>query len=609
MQYFERAWLTIPEFSPPSWAVSDSTISCEDLGKFSPPDGLYPLPVFHEDEQLRHSESVIGEIYVAELLAMFTYYDSLWGWAKEQTLIHLGGTFKPGQLISCDFGVYAPAFKGKHGHTESEVEADLARFWNQLQMPVTPLRDEIDRIARTGMGRILDEVVVLVDSEVLSPREYVVREYAIRQLVGPVYFVELSLRLYLQPGLHHAVVLMSEKDSDCTYYLSFTIEMSDAPVAPVASMLRAAVGAGDYIATSSDTLSRCVGRDCRFVTCCSPFGAVTVHTPPYDADGRTLPGAIRDSEIFVEYHYGGEARPIQNSLPIFYTEAPYSEASCKHVFARNVILFMEHPTSQFYSHYLMELLSSLFDVAMAVDDELPLQQKPLFLIRRISYRNGRSFQANASRPSEAGANKYLDAMPRFHTELWPMLSDHEWVEWEDVLAAAVQPDPKERLKQPSGSICFRRLQVFQDYAMLELHEGAWAPDLVVLRWRMYRESLWAHLRVPRRPSVPSDIRHVLFLRRSARTLLNHDEIAAVLQARNFEVRSLLPDTHSVSEVASAVAQASLLIGINSGAYNAVFLATECGVLELAPLVSPRAELQMHWSVRMLLCAPIIPRGG
>ena len=128
--------------------------------------------------------------------------------------------------------VYAPAFKGKHGHTESEVEADLARFWNQLQMPVTPLRDEIDRIARTGMGRILDEVVVLVDSEVLSPREYVVREYAIRQLVGPVYFVELSLRLYLRPGLHHAVVLMSEKDSNCTYYLSFTIEMSDSQLLP-----------------------------------------------------------------------------------------------------------------------------------------------------------------------------------------------------------------------------------------------------------------------------------------------------------------------------------------------------------------------------------------
>jgi hypothetical protein len=61
------------------------------------------------------------------------------------------------------------------------------------------------------MGRILDEVVVLVDSEVLSPREYVVREYAVWQLVGPVYFVELSLRRYLQPGFHHAVVLMSER--------------------------------------------------------------------------------------------------------------------------------------------------------------------------------------------------------------------------------------------------------------------------------------------------------------------------------------------------------------------------------------------------------------
>ena len=149
MQYFERcrveaafaehaeegAWLTIPEFSPPSWAVSDSTISCEDLGKFSPPDGLYPLPVFHEDEQLRHSESVIGEIYVAELLAMFTYYDSLWGWAKEQTLIHLGGTFKPGQLISCDFGSMHLPSRESTGIRNRRLKLTLRAFGTNYKCP------------------------------------------------------------------------------------------------------------------------------------------------------------------------------------------------------------------------------------------------------------------------------------------------------------------------------------------------------------------------------------------------------------------------------------------------------------------------------------------
>jgi hypothetical protein len=57
----------------------------------------------------------------------------------------------------------------------------------------------------------------------------------------------------------------------------------------------------------------------------------------------------------------------------------------------------------------------------------------------------------------------------------------------------------------------------------------------------------------------------------------------MMQAHGFEVDSITPDRHSLSVVASAVAQASLLIGINSGAYNAVFLGAGCGVLELAPV--------------------------
>jgi hypothetical protein len=106
-------------------------------------------------------------------------------------------------------------------------------------------------------------------------------------------------------------------------------------------------------------------------------------------------------------------------------------------------------------------------------------------------------------------------------------------------------------------------------------------------WRKYRESLWAHLRVPTHHGSPADseIRRLLFLRRPGylhRRLLNHDEIAVMLQAHGFRVRSLTPDWHSLSTVASAAAQASVLIGINSGAYNAVFLPTGGGALELGP---------------------------
>ncbi len=77
------------------------------------------------------------------------------------------------------------------------------------------------------MGRILDEVVVLVDSEVLSPPAYVVREICRlatgwsrvnRRAVAPAV---PSAWLPPRCGAH------VRKDSGCTHYLSFTIEMSD----------------------------------------------------------------------------------------------------------------------------------------------------------------------------------------------------------------------------------------------------------------------------------------------------------------------------------------------------------------------------------------------
>ena len=213
------------------------------------------------------------------------------------------------------------------------------------------------------------------------------------------------------------------------------------------------------------------------------------------------------------------------------------------------------------SHYWMEFLSNLFFIVASRESEgASEQQKPLFIIRPNEHMQ--RLQAANEKP--------------FHAALWPMLSDHgRWIQWDDVLAMLHGGG------DPPSSLCFRRLGVLHDYNMTTEGNPKAAPY-----WRKYRESLWAHLRVPIQRSLPVDIRRVLFLRRpSSRRMLNHDAIASMLQAHGFTVRSMIPDKHSLSMVASAAVQASLLIGINSGAYNAVFLQTGCGVLDLCPHTS------------------------
>jgi hypothetical protein len=139
-------------------------------------------------------------------------------------------------------------------------------------------------------------------------------------------------------------------------------------------------------------------------------------------------------------------------------------------------------------------------------------------------------------------------------------------------------------------MCFRRLHVFHDSNMTM--DSAEIRLETNLYWKMYRESLWTHLGVPIQHGAPAPIRRVLVFRRpGGRRLLNHDEISAMLQARGFEVRSITPDMHSLSVVASVTAQVSLLIGIGSAAYNAVFLPTGCGVLEICPTINCR---RLYW---------------
>ncbi len=205
----------------------------------------------------------------------------------------------------------------------------------------------------------------------------------------------------------------------------------------------------------------------------------------------------------------------------------------------------------------------------------PSQQKPRFIVRRKVPWSTHNSKHDASSLK----------LPPYHAALWPMLSDHELVEWNDVLAMVHAPTRGGPLASPRH-LCFRAFHVFLDYNITRAVPNS--PEMGPY-WRRYRESLWAHLRVPMQHGrvAPAEARRkVLFLRRpGTRRLINHDEIATILQASGFEVRSLTPDGLALSVVASAVMQASLLIGINSGAYNAVFLRTGCGVLELAPHVT------------------------
>ena len=248
------------------------------------------------------------------------------------------------------------------------------------------------------------------------------------------------------------------------------------------------------------------------------------------------------------------------------TSAPYDESKCRYVWS-DAVVFSEFPTLQWCSHYWMEFLSNLFFVVASRESEsrpgehLALRKKPVFIIRRKFYDR-----------SSPNLKRDFSNLPPYHAGIWPMLSDHEWMEWDDILGVLANG-----VGGPS-QLCFRRLHVLQDFNMTMPRSPEMAPY-----WRMYRQSMWTHLRVHLQHGVPAEILSVLFLRRpSSRRLLNHDEIAAMLQMGGFEVRSITPDRNSLSVVASAVVQVSILIGINSGAYNAVFLRTGCAVLELAP---------------------------
>ncbi len=144
---------------------------------------------------------------------------------------------------------------------------------------------------------------------------------------------------------------------------------------------------------------------------------------------------------------------IYESLMFARKSEPYDESKCRYVWS-DAVVFSEFPTLQWCSHYWMEFLSSIFFVVASRESESRpsehpgLRKKPVFIIRRKFYdRSSPNFKRDFSN------------LPPYHAGIWPMLSDHEWMEWDDILGVLANG-----VGGPS-QLCFRRLHVLQDYNM------------------------------------------------------------------------------------------------------------------------------------------------
>jgi hypothetical protein len=436
---------------------------------------------------------------------------------------------------------------------------------------------------------IFDTISLIIDGTALDKGTYSIqydsRYYRIGSTTWPLH-VTVSARLYFPPGFHHCIVVVMNRLSahdrpGHARFLSFWFEMESIKVPQLEFDVRdvPAQRRGEQ-EDDEFTTSWHHNRDFTLVTCCVPFGSLIYHTD-CDSDNPCKTWSMVDRDPLSWWEWSGIPEFLRE-LPIGESRSSYSESQCEHVWA-DVILVAERWDGFLAScaHYWMEFLSNLFFVVegrVEYDSEdgsadssyRRPQQKPLFIIRnrprRAAHDGPQSYSTLPYRKFQAGP---------YHAALWPMLSDREWVEWDDVMAMVYMAPSGEPRLSPSY-MCFRRLHVFHDSSMTMED----IPETISY-WRMYRESLWTHLGVPIQRGVPAEILGVLFLRRpGGRRLLNHDEIAVMLQSLGFQVRTITPDLHSLAVVASTVARASLLVGIGSGAYNAVFLPTGCGVLEI-----------------------------
>ena len=190
------------------------------------------------------------------------------------------------------------------------------------------------------------------------------------------------------------------------------------------------------------------------------------------------------------------------------------------------------------------------------------------------------------------SNIQLLANPRnaAHRKIWndnlhwiaaylSVLSDSPLVFWNDLQRLAIND---------RHQICFRDLLVWTDYSVITSpHQSSPVLDShrMPASWADYKRALHSVLGgtpdwKPRQCDSNS-LGTVLFLQRiHVRRIENMDELIADAEHRGFSCSELTTDRRTVYVIIQSVIQIRILIGVNSAAYNAIFLPASSAVLEV-----------------------------
>ena len=221
------------------------------------------------------------------------------------------------------------------------------------------------------------------------------------------------------------------------------------------------------------------------------------------------------------------------------------------------------------SHFVMELLPSLFHTLH--DSKGNIDRSTIQLL--------------ANPRNAAHRNIWNDNM-QWISAFLSVLSDSELIFWNDLQRLAIQDRQR---------ICFHDLLVWTDYELLTSPDQS-SPVIysyhVAASWTRYRTALHTVLSMTPdwNPHQCNSISYtgdgwwhstVLFLQRHhVRRIENMDELKADAEAEGFSCIELTTDGRSVFEIIQSVLNVHLLIGVNSAAYNAIFMPIPAAVLEI-----------------------------
>ena len=160
-----------------------------------------------------------------------------------------------------------------------------------------------------------------------------------------------------------------------------------------------------------------------------------------------------------------------------------------------------------------------------------------------------------------------------------LLSDSPLLFWSDLQRLAIHDGQQ---------ICFRDFLVWTDYSTITSSDQSSAvlySHRMAASWAKYKIALHRVLGMipdwePRRCNSNS-LDTVLFLQRiHARKIENMHELQMDAEGQGFSCSELTTDHRTVSEIIRSVMHVRLLIGVNSAAYNAIFMPASSAVLEI-----------------------------